>query len=353
MFRNALCLALLLSSFSTVPSLPAVAASFDCAKAATPFEMAICGDPDLSRADERLAKTYATAIGGLSEIALSEMRAGQREWLGYAQRACTDNAEPLTTGRYDERGVSCLTGLFNSRSRVLETSRMIDGVRFYPSTQFAALPDPNEAANPDSNWSVAQHELAIVQIDADEGFAHAFNDLVRAEGDAISGVFAAQGGAERIEDDTSSDSENTITVDEIAGSNRIALLVSTYWYGHGAAHGNYTISYLNYLREQGRFLEARDIFAGKGWQRALLTLAVEAAQAEHGDNLMLDDTSYIAEAVIDPRRWDLSDPYGLVIQFQPYEISAYAYGAPTARVSWDALAPYLAENADQIRYGAL
>ena len=59
----------------------------------------------------------------------------------------------------------------------------------------------------------------------------------------------------------------------------------------------------------------------------------------------------IADSVIDPERWVLSDPYGLVIQFQPYEVAAYAYGAPTARVSWEALEDYLAEGADSVRYG--
>lgn len=351
MFRFVACAALLASGLTAFPVLPALAASFDCAKAANPFERAICGDEDLSKADERLAKTYATAIGGLSDLALGEMRATQRAWLDYAQRACTRDAEPLITGAYDESGVSCLTSLFNSRSRVLETSRMMTGERFYPYAEFAALPDPYEADNPDSSWPVAQHELSMVQIDSNEGYAHAFNDLVRAEGAVISAPSAPQGGPETMAENSSSDTDNSITVDEIAGRNRIALKVNTYWYGHGAAHGNYTITYRNFLKEQGRFLEARDLFEGKGWQKALLTLTVEAAKAEHGDNLMLDDTSYIAETVIDPSSWDLSDPYGLVIQFQPYDIAAYAYGAPTARVSWEALAPYMTENADRIRRG--
>jgi len=351
MFRAILAAALFGASLMAMPALPAVAASFDCAKAGTPFERAICADADLSKADEQLAKTYATAIGGLSEQALDDIRASQREWLDYAQRACTRDARPLASGDYDERGLLCLRDLFNSRSRVLETSRMMDGIRFYPLARFAAQPDPYELDNPQSNWPVARHELAMVQIDGDEGFAHAFNDLVRAEGELISTMFAPQGEPDVMEEDASSDTTNAIVVDEIAGNNRISLLVNTYWYGHGAAHGNYSISFRHYLKEEGRLLEARDLFAGKGWQKALLALVVEAAEAEHGDNLMLDDTSYIADSVIDPSRWNLSDPYGLVIQFQPYEISAYAYGAPTARVSWEALEPYLAETADKARFG--
>ena len=333
-----------------LPPVAALAASFDCAKAATPFEHAICDNADLSAADERLAKTYATAIGGLSEVAVEELRTDQREWLDYAQRACTRDAEPLTRGSYDERGIYCLNDLFNSRSRVLETSRMIEGIRVYPSARYAALPDPYEADNPDSNWPVAQHELALVQIDGDDSFAKNFNALVRAEGEVIAGGFGEQGGPETMAEDPSSDSTNSIAIDEISG-NRLSLAVNTYWYGHGAAHGNYTIRYQHFLKDEGRWLEAGGMFAGKGWQKKLLNLVTEAAEAEHGDALWPDSLGDLTDVVTDPTRWDLSDPYGLVVQFQPYEISAYAYGAPTARVNWEALAPILADTADKYRYG--
>lgn len=343
--------ATLVATMGAVPSiLPAQAASFDCAKATSAFEKAICGSDTLSKADERLAKTYATATGGLSETALAEMRKGQREWLSFAQRACTRDAEPLASGAYDERGVDCLIDLFNGRSTTLESSRMLSGIRFYPASRYGAAPDPYEADDPDSYWPVSKQELSVVQIDGDEGFVVPFNELVREaagfDAPQASSTVEADGG-----DDASSDSDNSIVVKEVAGIGRITLEMQTYWYGHGAAHGNWSLSYRHFLRDENRWIEASDLFAGKGWQKALLDLTVEALRAEHGDMLMLDDASYIADSVIDPTRWELSDPYGLVIQFQPYEVAAYAYGAPTARVSWDALTDYLAEGADKVRYG--
>lgn len=324
------------------------AASFDCSKAATPFEHAICDSAELSGLDERLAKTYATAAGGLSEDALEALRTGQRTWLNYAQQACTRDAKPLARGDYDDRGVSCLIDLFTSRSRVLENSRMMDGRRFYPVGQYSALPDPYEAENPDSSWPVAQHELAMIQLDSEEGFAAGFNAYVAEQAEEMAGPMA---GSETVDADTSSDETHSLTIEELAGDGRITLLANTYWYGHGAAHGNWTISYRHYLVEQERAMVASDLFAARGWEKALLRLAVAALHEEHGDNLMLDDTKYIAESVTDPARWDLSDSYDLIIQFQPYEVAAYAYGAPTVRIAWSALEPYLAETADEVRYG--
>lgn len=350
MIRALSLLALMLGSSSTLV-MPSQAASFDCTKASTPFERAICDHDDLSAADLRLAVTYESAVGGLSEHARNAVRTGQREWLSYAQRACTRDAKPLTSGEYDERGLDCLVEIFNSRSTVLEQSRMVKGLRFYPVAQYEALPDPYEAEDPESYWPVARHELSWIELDSDEGFAHAFNDTVREQALAASPVVAGALEDNEEGDGNTSDSDNTMTLNEVAGNNRITLDVSTYWYGHGAAHGNWALYFRHYLIKQGRFMEASDVFEGDGWQEALKDLTLAAAEAEHGDNLMLDDTSYVAEIVADPTRWDLSDPYALVIQFQPYEISAYVYGAPQVRVKWEDLEAYLAESAEPMRYG--
>lgn len=327
---------------------PALAASFDCAKAATPFEHAICDDPELSADDEVLAKSYATAIGGLSEAALGGMRSDQRAWLDFARRACTLEAKPIETGRYDESGVQCLRNLFSARSGVLEQSRMISGQRFFLKSQFRALPDLDAVEDAQPSWLVGQHELNYVQLDAEAGFAQDFNAFVEAEALALAGL-SGTGDGEDIAQSGSSDQSTGIFVDDVAGTRRITLALETYWYGHGAAHGNWARTYLHYLPKANRALVAEDVFAGSEWQAALLDLAVEALETEHGDALMLDNKQDIAQAVIDPARWDLSDPYALVLQFQPYEVSAYAYGAPSARISWEKLAPYLDESGNYYR----
>lgn len=334
----------------TLPAPAILAASFDCAGASTPFERAICDNPELSAADERLDRSWATAIGGLSKQALKELQAGQRQWLDYARRACTRTAEPLEEGAYDERGVSCLVELFDSRSGMLEASRMLEGTRFYPLARHAAWPDPNETDNPQSYWPVAHYEMSVAQIDADTEVARRFNALVLAQGEQLSGLVEPGQGPFGNEDD-SSDLTVSILPEELAGTGRISLRTETYWYGHGAAHGNWTVSYLHYLTGESRWMEAGDLFAGEGWQQALLDLAVSALRQQHGDMLMLDDTTFIADSVADPTRWSLSDSYALIVQFQPYEVAAYAYGAPTARISWEALEPYLADTADLVRYG--
>ena len=340
----------MLSLHVVVPT-SAFAASFDCSKAATPFEHAICDIPELSAADDLLAKSFATATGGLTKDAVVLMRGDQRQWLDYAQRACTDNAEPLTRGRYDDNGGSCLVEKFNTRSRALEESRMIGGHRFYIQAVYGTLPDPNEASNPDSYWKVASHELVMPQLDGDDPLSGPFNSFIAEQAANQSDILSLSGGAELDDLDPSSDTSVIIKVKELGGTNRITMEVSTYWYGHGAAHGNWSISYLHYLADKDRGIMATDIFAGDDWAGTLVDAAWAQLQAEHAEWLQVETAGDIAEIVVEPSRWDLSNDYGLTIQFQPYEVSAYAYGAPTITIPWEKLDAIKAETQDEVRYG--
>ena len=57
----------------------ATAASFDCAKAKSPVEKAICSDAELSKLDEELARAYKAAVQDYPVV--DYVRTRQREWL--------------------------------------------------------------------------------------------------------------------------------------------------------------------------------------------------------------------------------------------------------------------------------
>lgn len=307
----------------------AQAASFDCAKAQSPFEMAICASPEASMRDEVLAQAYATALGGLSEPAAKTMREGQRAWLDFAQRACTEDAQPAKTD-YDEDGAACVSGLLYSRIRDLEASRMVDGRRVYLVERFDVLPDPDK-----ESWSkVATKEVTEVRIDGKDAVAAAFNKAMADFGKAYDKVFA--------EADGTSDADITMAV-EGAVASRITVSLNEYWYGHGAAHGNYAVSHLNFLTGPGRMLKPEDIFAGKDWQKHLAEKAFAGLSARYGENLFVKDADELMEAVGDPTHWRIADE-GIAIQFQPYEVASYADGAPEAMVAWSDLEGDLVEG---------
>lgn len=86
-------------------SLPAAAASFDCAKAASAAEKTICGDAALSKLDEQLNKAYQGAIARTGNKTL--VREWQRDWLKSHELAACKSA-------------ACMKPLFAARTALLD-----------------------------------------------------------------------------------------------------------------------------------------------------------------------------------------------------------------------------------------
>jgi uncharacterized protein len=90
--------AILLAACLAVPACGAQAASFDCAKAATTVENAICADPALSQADEHMAQAYSKALD--ATLAPRALRTDQIRWL--SSRESVGTLDDLR-GSYDRR----------------------------------------------------------------------------------------------------------------------------------------------------------------------------------------------------------------------------------------------------------
>ena len=327
----------------------AQAASFDCSEAATSFEKAICASPELSMRDETLAQAYATALGGLSADAAAQVKASQHDWLGYAARACSDDAQPIA-GAYTADQTQCLVAEFGNRIADFEASKMVGGYRFYPVEQRLIERDPDATA--DTYNKVATKHFMTMKIDRDDDVAAAFNALtekLRADDDFTIGedtTLFAKGSDKLATGDTFTDVDVSTTVASVSSA-RITLSTEYYWYGHGGAHGNYAISYTHFLTGEKRELVAGDIFAGDDWQKKFGDMVVAKTKEQLGEDYQGDEDADVAASAIDPSRWDFSDD-GLTVQFQPYEVAAYAAGAVRVTIPWTDLTDLLAENAQQI-----
>ncbi len=330
----------------------AQAASFDCAKAASSFEHAICDHPDLSKADETLAQAYATALGGLSKPSADAMKATQHDWLDYAGKACSDDAQPIS-GKYNDDQAQCLLSTINDRVSSLEASRMLGGYRFYPFERF--LIEKDDTAEADSFNKVATKHYENVKIDSTDDVATAFNamtDKMRSDldanttGDSDQQPLFKDGTDQLATGDVTDDIDMLTTVKSVTSS-RITLQTTESWYGHGAAHPNYGLSYTHFLVSEKRMLKATDIFQGDDWKDKLGKMVVDKVKADLGDDYFNDSEKDIPDWAADPSRWDFSDQ-GLVIQFNPYEVAAYAAGAVTVTIPWDQLSDMFTENGQAI-----
>lgn len=87
-----------IAALATFP-LACGAASFDCTKAATGTEKAICSNPEVSRLDSELATAWRGALAGSHDA--KALKAGQLTWL-HERNACGEDASCLSD-RYRER----------------------------------------------------------------------------------------------------------------------------------------------------------------------------------------------------------------------------------------------------------
>lgn len=70
-----------ISALMIVQTAESLSASFDCSKAMTPAEKAICANPDLGRLDQSVADAYRRLLSQVEEPFKRYVQAAQRSWL--------------------------------------------------------------------------------------------------------------------------------------------------------------------------------------------------------------------------------------------------------------------------------
>jgi uncharacterized protein len=94
---------ILLASLLLVPVVAAAQPSFDCGKASTSVERAICGDAKLAAVDRELASTYDGLLAKLSGPAKDHLVKDQARWLENRGASCTANLAGCLVFRYRQR----------------------------------------------------------------------------------------------------------------------------------------------------------------------------------------------------------------------------------------------------------
>lgn len=93
----------------------ALAQSFNCAKASTPVEQAICASTDLRAADEALARAYGAALAIADAEAAPGLRASQRIWTA-ERNACVGANSGAIAGA---TAADCLAKAYKARTNAL------------------------------------------------------------------------------------------------------------------------------------------------------------------------------------------------------------------------------------------
>src|SRR5262245_50493632 len=112
----ALLIVILISLWLGPASSPAYAQSFDCAKARTAVETAICADASLKAQDVQLAQAYArllVATQAREPEKAAQIRDEQRRWVQERERSCA------AQGESPARIVACIAGFYRARSAAI------------------------------------------------------------------------------------------------------------------------------------------------------------------------------------------------------------------------------------------
>ncbi|WP_413992806.1 lysozyme inhibitor LprI family protein [Labrys okinawensis] len=131
----------LVLGFSLFP-LICEAQSFDCGKAQTPIEKAICTSPALIAQDTALADSYRQALAALGNdpAKLADLRLKQRRWLADRNKSCVSSDRARLS--------KCLTASYQARLAALQALVAEAGPAAAPANQAVPPASPTPAAEP-------------------------------------------------------------------------------------------------------------------------------------------------------------------------------------------------------------
>jgi uncharacterized protein len=326
------------------------AASFDCAKARTPQEKAICASPELSKADDEMAAGYRRAFDAIPAEMRDLVRGDQREWLGLLPKYC-----PAARRDRDQTLGQCL--LVQYQPRIKELQDLVQhkgGVTFVQRTIAVTLPEKTDDgagtgmeampgyATLEASWLVAVSNLPEWQA-WNKAVLDAAQQILVNDTDSKTSANSHGGWPlEEFEDNTVEVTLGTVSPDLV-----MAHVEGTWWRG---AHPSENYIELNWLLKEKRPLKADDMFrAGSGWQQFLYDRCDkdlhEQLDTETGLNYQNwlqpgKVASALQDVVNAPENWRI-DASGLGVVFPEYAVAPRAMHPEPVTIPWPDLKTFL------------
>jgi uncharacterized protein YecT (DUF1311 family) len=301
-----------------VMSLPNPAAAFDCAKASTAVEKAICQDPAAKRLDDELGATYAALRASLAEPEQKMLVMSQKRWIGRrefcsGQEDVTACAKERTAERLALLAGEPLSGP-GAGGRLVPQFLVQEGTPAQYDIDIAVVrfAEPRTAGEQTLN-RLADEVLAAAKLGP---HGEAGQSAMLAREDAFAVVYA---------------------------SPAFMSVRHSFYVNEGGAHGNSGTENFNIDMLKGRLAGISDVLAEPS--AAILTIwcktQIEAEKRRRMPGIdlgegMAERDKAIAARVRDFSGWSIGESE-IVVSFDPYMVGAYAEGAyqclfPTAGV---------------------
>jgi len=333
--RKSWCVLLLLASGA------AHAASFDCSKAKTPQEKAICGSPELSAADEQMAAAYKALLAAMTPEIKPAVRDNQRTWNRKMAADCkSSEAEP---------GAALATCLLASyKARIPELNRILSDGDYKFVSKAIKLTTPNTPdggeASPDTEETPGSGTLKATwpQSTKDTPQWIAWNKAMEAAMRKMASSDSKSDPPGQWSKKWAEDTETEITVSvNYIGAQLITASIDSEWMGHGAAHPDRATSQFNWMIKEKRELRPEDVFlAGSAWDKTIQERCAKALQQQLGKGLEDGWQKELHRIILDSHNWKL-DSEGLTVILDDESMSPHAAPANPVKVPWTALKLFL------------
>lgn len=304
----ALAAAIVLCGLAAGPAL-----AFDCRKAQTVSEKAICAAPAALEANAEMEKAYFALRDRLDEAGRAILAEGQRNWLTYRDNLC-------------DGGADCLAGESTSRLETLVSTRD-------PFVPFFLYKAPR---NGDYGVTISGIRFPKITDRASAGFNAAI--------DAAIARTPYYGHESDGEDDRAYEHDVTIA---LAGMGPRVISAVAYSYDYsGGAHPNSWTYAINIDRDSGAAVaDARLLPDGKDevlaaeCARQIVNWYDAETDLSEGEQIAQLNETYpgaVLAHVRDFTRWRLT-PDGAVIQFDSYAVAPYAAGPAECEIGYEML----------------
>ena len=297
--------------------------SFDCSKASTAVEKAVCKNAELAKADREVAKGYADLIAKLAGPAKDHLASDQSRWIANRNRGCgadIDEIEDCLKIRYGIRGAQLEflakdDYLFISEQAIVKTGKV-------KRVDFRI-----DAAYPQFDGKSA--DFANVNRSFAEAAQKAGNQAIPV--------------ASKIDDELEQEwsyEQNFVLYRPARQAVAVAINYRSYT---GGAHGySATKCSLVDLRS-GKLVGLDEVFApGDEWLKRLILLVRDDLKDQFvdrpGNDFALEPDN-LAKLLRQGQRYLFRDDNVLEVIFNPYEVGPYAAGPYSVEISFDDLRP--------------
>lgn len=310
-------------------STQAIAASFDCHKAATWLEKTVCSNPELSKLDEELAKAYHDALASLSPEGQEETKQYQQQWLKEISPYC----EARLKFKFDDSTAECLEDTYKDRITQLQQSLIK-----FPDRIFRNVYISHSEADKTCPYVYVKKYLTYPQI-----------ENPRDENEKFWNALISKKAIDKFKEYDACQQMDHIYAVSFSNKHLISFQGQTFWYTQGLPHGLAKRAFFNWLLEGKRELQATNLFDDKtDWRNKLTALVAQKVKEKEA----ADKETYkiepgrLMDMVTSPSEWEISKN-GLGFRF----VEIYWRGASALiTIDWKTLDPYLSKKGHSLIY---